>query len=813
MRRFFRRRDKVVVAIFLFWGLLGIKPAFAQEYLRQYLTFNIAGERIVWMLEHTTNYASLKKGAVANCLGPEDKGYYFSAKGLRPKMIDGKWETYGRVDRSTRKVVVEFPKLRTVSAFAFWTRPPGMRDLGLAPRSYKIKVSPDGKRWSTVAESEGPAAQWYVHTFKPVKVKYIAITDMVFPPRGVQFHELGAYNLSRVKAGHTLNDPGWWNNDYNFRSRLEDKGLSARKNPVVSRTANFTILVMDQMGWREGEKARPVDMESIHIVSCIKKDGKIVQTVYPAAFIPDARFDKEKNFVGKVVWWAGLPEPSTPESWWVYFNLKKDISKKSGGGFTPVKSKPSAGSFSIEIKTNIDGPAAIITVPAGTKKFRIVNDFGKVMKTSGNKSSKRLKLEPLRRYCAIGEINGRLTVGKWFGVDVFGKVIKIRVELPRWNFRRGEIIKPLIMLKNEQKKDFQGTLYLTLNNSKGNWPIQKYPVSLVGNEFKEISGSVATKEFASGDYELQFKLISDSDVYFATSADIFIAPDKSPAWPVGFYGWPSSNRLEAIKYTRQVAEHNVTANTHANANVLDEATALNIDAYAGVYVYPSGPTLMETYDGTKYRGWWGQGRCPRDAVGRKRIKKSFQDTLRKFKKYPSFKGVTYWDDYGLPLIKGKWTGFDPLCRKAYRDKYGVAIPNPDKVKWNSPIVKDDDPWLRFLVERCKMVGDYVKFLEGAKDEIDPQLRMGMEMMGNVNVPAGLWPPYHLKPAGVFSMYDYPSGSGSIMMYVTLYELGMMGDRNKPAWMLTEMSDVTNSLSPVPPWVVRSEFWHILARRI
>jgi len=767
------------------------------------------------MLEQTTNYAL---GARASYLGPEHPDY--GKEGLLPEVTDGRWDSYTMTSRWKTKapyrVVIELPEPRTVSAFVFYTREKNLRSWTYAPRSYKVKVSADGSEWTTVAEAKGPRFRWNIHIFKPVLARYVAMTD-ISPsphPKGMVLHEVGVYDLSEIKPVNTLDNPDWWDQHYAFRTRLEE-GLmegSVKGGAVNSRAADLTTLLLHRVGLGEGQEAPPVDPLGVRIVRCTRHEEAVAQYACPTTFIPDARFDLREFAVGRVVWWAD--SAAEGDSWWVYMNVQKEGGEAKGA---------SQEGPSFEFRVDPEGRSATITSAPGVGDVLVYDDLGLLVARADQSVVELTGLDPLRRYLPVGRRHGRTVAGPWFGVPGAACGVEGLADIPVWNYHRGQPITGSVELTNTLKGDISGTFRAVLADARGAWVTREYPAHVEPGAEASVGLEVPTASVACGDYELRLTLSDDDRTYYAAAADVVIAPARHPALPWGFYGWPAYNRLQAIKYTREVALYNVTVSTAGRGDaMLDECSAWGIDAYPrGPHegLYPLGPTRVVAWDGTRFQGAWFQRCCPADPEGLKKMARMVKDQAARLKRYGSFRGFSCFDDYAFsPIRKGDtmlWTCYCEHCRKAYRDRYGEEPPQLDGMKWTSPVVPDDDPALRFIVNRCKILGDYVANYEAAKASVDPSLEIGMMMMRNVGVGYGQWPPYHFRPASVFSMYDYVSCSSIMMGYWTLYELGMMGNRNKKSWMLCEAKDVSRSVLekrevPVPAWVVRSEFWNLLA---
>ncbi len=637
-----------------------------------------------------------------------------------------------------------------------------------------------------------------------------------------------------------MDDPPWWSEEYDFRIRLNQEGLADRRT-IVSRSADFTPVLKFRNGRTEDEDVSPVDLSSLCIVrytrigdETVAKPASRGPRVFipsgtdwaeegiggqpcPTTFVPDARFDAESYLVGRVVWCA--PAAKAEESWWVYGKLgQPQLEQRSGAC--------SAGVEPFTVEVNSAAATASLIAPRVVRNTFLYDDYGHLLGASNRQEMSVGKLDPLRRYFPVGQTAGSATLlGPWFGVETIDKGVGLQVQIPDegpsvWNYQRGQAIRGSVNITNEGATEFTGQLKVALGDEKGNWVEQNYPLDITAEAATEIGFQVPTTPVACGDYELRFAISDGATTYAATAADVLVAPARDPQIVLGPYGWPHRDRLQQLRWARIMAHHNMTGCFAGGGYAsLDEATALGMKCYIRDGLYPKGPTRVQSWDGTEVQQSFA-GYCPNDPEYLPKLATRIAARYTNYSRYASFGGISCFDDYSYKLVKRddkwQWTCYCPHCRQRYRDKYGSGPPNLDEMRWESAVVPDDDPALRFILEKCRILRDYVATYERAKDSFDPSLEIGQTVIRNTFPAVGLWPPFQFGSASVTSMYDYPSCSAIMLNYFTLYEFNQMGNRGKKSWMLAEGMDVSREFrfgehdTPLPAWTLRSEFWHLLA---
>ena len=403
----------------------------------------------------------------------------------------------------------------------------------------------------------------------------------------------------------------------------------------------------------------------------------------------------------------------------------------------------------------------------------------------------------------------------------------LTLDLPVWNFHRGSDISGEARIDASRLEAAPATLALALADGNGEYVKQEYPVVLREGQTGVIRFSVPTASVACGDYGLRFSVLDrDDNAFHRAEAGVSVVPRREHYMEFASYGFPEHSRLQAMRWARRMAEHNVTADLQVSGGAgADEATAVGMNTYPrgpNCGLYPTGQQLIVTKNGDTVPAGkrYVQGHCLNDPGGIRGICEALKKRARDLSRFGSFRGFTYFDDYAFPMIakdgQQRWTCYCPYCKQRYHDRFRRPLPDMDAASWPSPIVPDDDPALLFIEERCRSMGDYVASLEKSKNEIDPSLEMGQMMMRNVYVENGMWPPYHFGRASVTSMYDYTTCSNILLGYFTLYELNQMGNRGKKAWMLFEGADLSKGYlkqewgRPLPAWALRAGFWHNLA---
>ena len=414
------------------------------------------------------------------------------------------------------------------------------------------------------------------------------------------------------------------------------------------------------------------------------------------------------------------------------------------------------------------------------------------------------------------------------------------LDLPAWNYLRGFPIGGTITLRNSAAPEVNATLKINLMDGANCFFMKECSIKRLSGEKQEIPFDVPTSHLACKDYELKFTLLSESGAQlFSTAASITVVPAARHYLEFGVYGFPGGNEQGYISWANIMEKHNINASTAGAAvpAMLDAATGagINVYPYEPSGLYPRGPQNVVSENGTgSVHRTWINSFCPNDPHGLTKMNDNLKSLASKLRRlYGSFRGFNCFDDYAFEPVKEqgetRWSCYCQYCRKRYQDAYASTIPYLGKntsgkddlpgqeriIKWNDSIIKDSDPALRFIVERCKSVGDYVGNYEKALREVDSSLEIGMMRQFSTNVPWGEWPPYCFKNAKVLSMYDYVSSGCLPLAFIANYELMQMGNRGKKAWFLMEGGDLEKEVArgehePVPAWLIHSQFWHGLA---
>lgn len=602
----------------------------------------------------------------------------------------------------------------------------------------------------TMVAQQKKSCNKQIHLFEPVMAKYVAMADILPPPE----LEMRVREVGVYDLNSKKTDYSIeepsWWNR-DYKFRVQiENGKDLLDGGRIIRRINLTNLVQGGLGDVKGAPPTQVDISTLRIVQCAKQENGFEQKDYLPDFIPDARFNNDYA-AGKIIW--TVPSVRAPDvSWWLYFNT-----------------------------VTTDKNNAII------------------------------------------------------------KPVEYSLDLPAWNYCRGFSINGTITLQKITAPGLNATLKINLMDGVKNIFTKEYSVKFISEKKQEIAFNVPTSSFACKDYDLEFTMFSDKgDKLFSTAASITIVPPAKHHLEFGVYGFLGGNEQGYINCANILAKHNINASTAgdvrnvAEYKMLDAATGagINIYPYEPSGLYPSGPQKVVSENGTGdvYRQF--NAYCPNDPSKLTKMSDSLKSLISTPRRYGSFRGFNCFDDYAFEPVKDqgetRWSCYCQYCRKRYQDTYAAPIPYLGKntsgkddlpgqkriIKWDNSIIADSDPALRFIVERCKSVGDYVGSYEKAIHEVDSSLEIGMMRQYSTNVAWGEWPPYCFKNAKVLSMYDYVSSGCLPLEFITNYEVMQMGNRGKKSWILMEAMDIEkftrNEREPVPVWLIRSQFWHGLA---
>ena len=188
--------------------------------------------------------------------------------------------------------------------------------------------------------------------------------------------------------------------------------------------------------------------------------------------------------------------------------------------------------------------------------------------------------------------------------------------------------------------------------------------------------------------------------------------------------------------------------------------------------------------------------------------------LESYRRHPAFAGSVYFgDDLFLPttLMEGHaFIGcYCDVCREAYRAATSEEPPTATEARVGA--VSEDDPWLRWQRHRCdRQYADFLCAIEAAKDRVDPAIVIG-PCHGPPDNPfnqlaTGLYGP-RTQVMGAVSSYAYTFLRSPASDFIVHYELGRMGNRQKPVWMLGFLE---GDRTMAPAWHVQQSYWNMLA---
>lgn len=149
------------------------------------------------------------------------------------------------------------------------------------------------------------------------------------------------------------------------------------------------------------------------------------------------------------------------------------------------------------------------------------------------------------------------------------------------------------------------------------------------------------------------------------------------------------------------------------------------------------------------------------------------------------------------------------CRAAYQAATGEEPPRTtERVRGEVPA---EHPWLRWNRFRCGTVyGGFIQGLEDTRQATAPDVEMGMihgfPFAPFSHVRAGIYSPLTM-PVPAISSYAYPYLRSPRQDLIAHYEMGRMGNRGKPVWML---GAINSNWTNYPSWQVYQNFWNMLA---
>ena len=252
-----------------------------------------------------------------------------------------------------------------------------------------------------------------------------------------------------------------------------------------------------------------------------------------------------------------------------------------------------------------------------------------------------------------------------------------------------------------------------------------------------------------------------------------------------------------------------------NLRLMDRAARFGMRVQPALHLWRKddrhGPEADFSIDGA---GETHKAGCRNRPGTRKRLAEIMGSFLREHLQHPTFSGTIYTgDDCFLPgsFSEGKAdvSCYCDYCLKDFREATDLVAPKAATA--TGAIVGTGDPWLRWMRYRCETnYGGFVKALEAMKDSIDPGVRIGLAHGAPdnpfVTVSTGLYGPL-TQQTDVVSSYCYPFLRSPVSDLICHYEIGRMGNREKPVWMLGIFS-ADNTV--VPGWQVRLNYWNMLA---
>jgi hypothetical protein len=772
----------------------------------EHLSFSEAQSREEWLLAHCVNQAAKAAGATIRYQDPGGAWQDGS------KLVDGDMESDWRVKSFPARAEVVFPEPRLISAVVWWRFPFSRGTDVYSPGKLSLESSADGTAWTPlVKDFTNPWSASYVHRFAPVRVKAVAV--VVEAPLKKEYPmtilgEIGVYHFEDSTPGNSGEDPAWFGDSYGFRARIDDPGEPREGAAICRRWVDFTALV----GSRAGQVPDP---SSVAIVEARSVDGRVEQRECSSAFLPDARFDAKKEAVGTVAWWMspGLPGKRVG---WVYFSAV-------GQGTRPVVPS-SPGNAAIKIGMDAAKQETTVSTAEPTQQLLVVNDLGKSLVATGESQVRLTDLDPLRRYCAVAKSKDK-SEAVWFGPEL-PQPISAKVSLPFYNYRRGDSIPCTLELKNQSKQPFTGELTAALMGGDIEVGRKVVPVTLQASAQEKLEVTFPTSQRATGSYRLEFRVSSVEGLAGASSAALMIIPPVMPALPLGIYGLPSHTRMQVIRYLSEAKRRNITLdNGHYGRNNRDyyydmaAAYGVEIAPCANETLWPYGGRLPGTQAVLQAaNGATGNWPCFRDPVTREWGKANYLRLLADLSRFPSFGNrVGFHDDVCLNPVndKGKTclTCYCALCTAEFEKQTGRKPPVEADVKWENPIVPDDDLWLRWNVFRVRdCYADYTKFLTDAAVQVAPEAKLGSFLVKNLNPVAGLYSYYTQAPCGAASCYDYPRAGLMDTDAFFMRESALPGSRQKETWMLNWIGGVSGESwnGTASPGEIRCQFWNMLA---
>ncbi len=250
---------------------------------------------------------------------------------------------------------------------------------------------------------------------------------------------------------------------------------------------------------------------------------------------------------------------------------------------------------------------------------------------------------------------------------------------------------------------------------------------------------------------------------------------------------------------------------------LDEAAKLGLAFMPSINLPVRGADVPETdrcvlsYDD-------GRAEAPQvcfgSAVVRSASNRALMAELAAVRRHAGFRNRVYYGDdlfmqyrcqHGTVAI----SCYCAACRAAYQAETGQEPPRTtESVKGAVPA---DHSWLQWNRFRCGTVyGGFIRGLEATRRATAPEVQMGMihgfPFAPFSHVRAGIYSPLTM-PVPAISSYAYPYLRSPRQDLIAHYEMGRMGNREKPVWML---GAINSNWTNYPPWQVYQNFWNMLA---
>lgn len=748
----------------------------------QHLCLTEAQSREEWQVAHCTNYALKSEGAI--CRTQTNPGANWRDC---PQIAEGSSDIAWDVTNYPARLEIRFFCERTISALAWWRFLDRSTD-AYGPGTYSIEVSPDGERWEPVVEkARNPWLGRNLNGFPEVKARAIALVllEPLMPayPRTILV-KAGVYNLAEARAGSSLDDPPWFSDRYGYRARIAGRASRLPLGRIALEASTAS-----EMPGSAGETPVPL------LGTPGLAGGTPAPLLSPSGSGAQGAQEVRENQCRR---WA-------------------DLTALVGERYRQVPDPNS-----ITVVDCIAGPAQLLQQECPTA-FMPDARFDPAKEAVGTVEWRNLPGAQTGQWSGWVYLNAgtnQTAAGQGVSPAVSGKV-----SLPLYNYRRGMILPCRITVQNSLDVPVVGQVVAAVRDENREVRGEVFEISLGAKAGQELKWAVDTGSLASKPYRLECRMVSGTNVHWASSAAFEIIPPRNPGLLFGLYGLPRATRMQVIRYLEDAQQHNVTLdnghyNGGNNAFYFDMAAACGVNlapcAHENLWPYglPKG-AIPQQADNGAVSDW----PCFRDPVSREWAKERLVSVLTNLSQYPAFcDRIGFHDDVALRTVsvgKEKFlTCYCPLCREAFKQETGLEPPMRTKVQWAEAVIDDNDPWLRwniFRVHDC--YADYTKSLSEVIDHTASQVKLGSFVVKNLNPEAGLYAYYHMAPCGAVSCYDYPRATGMDANAFFMRQSGMMGNRQKESWMLNWIGgdpSLAMGTDTASPGEVRCQFWNMLA---